>query len=40
MSLFIGRLGRDVRTMDLEDAFRRFGKMTRCEVKGNGMPVR
>ena len=37
MALFIGRLGRDVRTSDLEDVFRRYGKMSRCEVKGNGM---
>lgn len=37
MSLFIGRLGRDVRTADLEDVFRRYGRMTRCEVRGNGM---
>eukprot|EP00126_Sphaerothecum_destruens_P011749 Sdes_comp20954_c0_seq3m18672 len=34
MALFIGRLGRDTRPRDLEDVFYRYGKITRCDVKG------
>jgi len=33
MALFIGRCA-DLRTRDLEDTFTKFGKLTRCEIKG------
>jgi RNA recognition motif-containing protein len=35
MSLFVGRLSRDVRTKDLEAAFSVYGKMDRCDLKGS-----
>ena len=34
MALFIGRIGRDVRTKDMEEAFGKYGKLKRCEIKG------
>jgi len=33
MSLFIARLHPDTHNKDLEDLFREFGSITRCEVK-------
>lgn len=34
MSLFVGRLSRDARSRDLEDLFGKYGKLTRCDIKG------
>lgn len=36
MSLFVGRLAREVRERDLEDVFSKFGRITRCVVKREG----
>ncbi|XP_065831072.1 serine/arginine-rich splicing factor 3-like [Oscarella lobularis] len=38
-TVFVGRLSRSTRSRDLEDAFRRYGPMRRCELKtvGRGM---
>jgi RNA recognition motif-containing protein len=33
MALFIGRLSSDVNKRDLEDLFKEFGEITRCDVK-------
>jgi RNA recognition motif-containing protein len=33
MALFVGRVASGARRRDLEDAFSRFGKMIRCDVK-------
>lgn len=35
MSLFISRLSRDVHPRDLEELFVKYGKLTRCEIKGS-----
>jgi len=35
MALFVGRISRDVRDRDLEDAFSKFGKLKRCDLKGS-----
>ncbi len=40
MALFVGRLGPEIRTADLEDVFSRYGRMSRCEVKNGGMSER
>jgi len=37
--LFVGRLGKDVRTRDLEDIFNRYGRLTRCDIKVGGGPL-
>ena len=31
--LFVGRISPNTRTSDLEDAFGKYGKITRCEVR-------
>eukprot|EP00124_Ichthyophonus_hoferi_P004547 Ihof_evm3s515 gene=Ihof_evmTU3s515 len=36
MSLFIGHLGPEIRTRDLEDTFSRYGRLIRCDVKNGG----
>ena len=36
MSLFIGRLPRDMRPSELEDIFHRYGRVTRCDIKAGG----
>jgi splicing factor, arginine/serine-rich 7 len=38
MSLFIGRVPAQSNTEDLEAIFKKYGKMTRCEIK-NGQSV-
>ena len=35
MSLFVGRLSRDVKTKDLEELFGKYGKLVRCDIKGS-----
>jgi hypothetical protein len=34
-ALFIGRLSGNIRTSDLEDAFGKFGKLDRCDMRKN-----
>ncbi|KAG1533687.1 hypothetical protein G6F50_015786 [Rhizopus delemar] len=36
MSLFVARIPRDMNNRDLEDAFSKYGKITRFEVKREG----
>eukprot|EP00124_Ichthyophonus_hoferi_P005561 Ihof_evm2s839 gene=Ihof_evmTU2s839 len=36
MALFIGRLGPEIRTRDLEDVFGRYGRLVRCDLKNGG----
>src|SRR5690242_16659134 len=33
MQLFVGRLPLDVRTVEVEDIFYKYGRITRCDVK-------
>jgi len=34
--LFLGNLGRDVTSKDLEDIFDKYGRIERCDVKNKG----
>lgn len=35
--LFVGNLSKDVTNKDIEDAFDKYGKLVRCEIKNKGM---
>ena len=35
--LFLGNLGRDVTSKDLEDIFDKYGRIERCDVKNKGI---
>jgi RNA recognition motif-containing protein len=34
--LFVGNLDRDVQRKEIEDAFEKYGKILRCDIKNKG----
>ena len=35
--LFVGNLDRDVQRKEIEDAFEKYGKILRCDIKNKGI---
>jgi RNA recognition motif-containing protein len=33
MSLFVGKLAPEIKTYELEDLFKKYGKIIRCDIK-------
>ena len=37
IELYVGNLNRDVSRRDLEDAFERYGRVVKCDLKNRGI---